>query len=372
MPKKIFYVLYQIDKALAFEWIIDNLDKKQFELSFILIGSVKNAYLERFCLDRNIPVYTLEYHGKKDLLKCMYSCMKIFRKEKPDVIHTHLFEACIIGLTTAKLMGIKRRIYTRHHCTYHHVYYPKAVKYDRYINSVSTDIIAISGVVKDTLIELENVPPQKIILIHHGFDLAMFNNPNLETINDLALKYNPLNKFPVIGIISRYFHLKGIEYGIEAFKRLLVKNPNALLILANAKGQYKDKIKEYLDDLPATSYLEIPFEVHVESLYRLFSIYMHLPIDKQIEAFGQTYVEALASGVPMIATLSGVANEFLIDHQNAIIVPYKDSNAVYSAILELIEDKQLCNQLIENGKRDVSQKFSLNLMIDKLTNLYLS
>jgi len=363
--------LYQIDKAPAFEWIIDSLDKNKFNLTFILLGVDSGTYIENYCINKNISYYRVDYYGKKDVVKCIIKFYKLFLKIKPDIVHTHLFEACLIGLTAAKLLGIKKRIYTRHHSTYHHVYFPKAVKYDKYINSLATDIVAISEVVKDVLIDKENVPPNKISLIHHGFNLSVFENTDIQLVSQMRLKYNARKQRPVIGVISRYIHWKGIEYAIDAFERLLHQFPDALLILANARGQYKEAIQKKLNTIPKDNFIEIPFEIHVEALYRLFDIYIHIPIDKDAEAFGQTYVESLACGIPMVATLSGVANEFLVDKKNALVVPYKDADSVYNAIIEILNNPVLREQLIENGKRDVSQLFSLNLMIEKLTALYL-
>ncbi|HNF47979.1 MAG TPA: glycosyltransferase family 4 protein [Chitinophagales bacterium] len=369
--KNVVYVLYQIDKAPAFEWIIDSLDKNKFNLTFILLGVDSGTYIENYCINKNISYYRVDYYGKKDVVKCIIKFYKLFLKIKPDIVHTHLFEACLIGLTAAKLLGIKKRIYTRHHSTYHHVYFPKAVKYDKYINSLATDIVAISEVVKDVLIDKENVPPNKISLIHHGFNLSVFENTDIQLVSQMRLKYNARKQRPVIGVISRYIHWKGIEYAIDAFERLLHQFPDALLILANARGQYKEAIQKKLNTIPKDNFIEIPFEIHVEALYRLFDIYIHIPIDKDAEAFGQTYVESLACGIPMVATLSGVANEFLVDKKNALVVPYKDADSVYNAIIEILNNPVLREQLIENGKRDVSQLFSLNLMIEKLTALYL-
>lgn len=369
--RNIAYVLYQIDKAPAFEWIIDSLDKNKFNLTFILLGVDSGTYIENYCINKNISYYRVDYYGKKDVVKCIIKFYKLFLKIKPDIVHTHLFEACLIGLTAAKLLGIKKRIYTRHHSTYHHVYFPKAVKYDKYINSLATDIVAISEVVKDVLIDKENVPPNKISLIHHGFNLSVFENTDIQLVSQMRLKYNARKQRPVIGVISRYIHWKGIEYAIDAFERLLHQFPDALLILANARGQYKEAIQKKLNTIPKDNFIEIPFEIHVEALYRLFDIYIHIPIDKDAEAFGQTYVESLACGIPMVATLSGVANEFLVDKKNALVVPYKDADSVYNAIIEILNNPVLREQLIENGKRDVSQLFSLNLMIEKLTALYL-
>ena len=59
---------------------------------------------------------------------------------------------------------------------------------------------------------------------------------------------------------------------------------------------------------------------------------MHVPIDSMSEAFGQTYIEALASRVPSIFTLSGIACEFAKDRVNCLVVPYKDSDSIQLAL----------------------------------------
>lgn len=367
LKTNVTYIISDINKALAFEWIAEHLDKSKFNLSFILLNP-GTSELENYLKHHRIPVQRVTYRGKKDIPKSVFAIYKILKKNKTDVVHTHLFNANIAGLTAAWLAGIKKRIHTRHHSDYHHVYHPKAVRYDRIINSLSTDIVAISRIVEEILIHKENVEKQKIHLIHHGFKLADFSREKPE--NALSKKYNPVQASPVIGAISRYLELKGIEYIIAAFKELLKDYPNALLILANAEGDYKKQIKAALGSLPGKNYIEISFEPDVYSLYQLFDVFIHVPVAKTIEAFGQTYVEALAAGIPSVFTLSGVANEFIVDQHNAMVVPYKDSNAIYRSVKKLLEDKTITDQLIINGKKDVSEKFELDKMILSLEHLY--
>ena len=67
----------------------------------------------------------------------------------------------------------------------------------------------------------------------------------------------------VIGVISRYTEWKGIQYIIPAFKQLLNDFPNALLILANAKGGYQAAIKSQLTTHPKDSFTEILFDLGI-------------------------------------------------------------------------------------------------------------
>ena len=370
MKTKVTLILYQINKALAFEWIIDHFNKEKFELSFISIGVEKNSVLEQFCKERNVEFHLVNYSGKKELPAAVFQTYKILRKIKPTVVHCHIFEGGLIGLIAARLAGIQKRIYTRHYSTYHHTYAPSGIKYDRLINSLSTKIIAISENVRQILIEKENVNHEKIILMHHGFDLNLFYNISEQRIENVKVKYNAGNRNPVVGVVSRYTHWKGAQYIIPAFKKLLETYPDALLVLSNAKGEYTKEIKQLLSELPEKSYIEILFEQDNAALFKMFDVFVHVPIDKEIEAFGQIYVEALAVGIPSIFTLSGIASDFIQDKKNALLVDYHSSEQIYDSLVKLLTDKTLCNTLIQNGKHDLETYFSLPLMIQNLENIY--
>ncbi len=376
MKTNITYIISNIDKAVAFEWIADEINKDKFNLSFILLNNTTDCHLEKYLKEHKIPVFFVEYHGKKNIFSAFWKVRKLLKTLKTQVVHTHLFDACLIGLFVAKTLGIKKRIHTRHHSSFHHEYFPKAVYYDKFINFLSTHIIAITSNVRGILVDWEKVKPEKVTIIHHGFKLEEFENiknkGNENRIKTLQTKYNPQKNAPVIGVISRYIKLKGLQYIIPAFKKLLETHKNAHLILANAKGDYQNEIKNLLKGIPTENYTEIPFENDIVALYQLFDMHIHTPINAHTEAFGQTYVEALISKIPSIFTLSGIANNFIKHEENALIVPYKDTNAIYEAMIKLLEDKNLRGNLVKNGFEAVKKDFSLEIYIKKLEELYIS
>lgn len=371
MKTSVVYIVSNIDKALAFEWVATELDKNKFKLSFILLNP-GDSHLEGFLKENSIDTYRIPYRGKKDILKAIKATIQILSKEKAAVIHCHLFDASIIGLLAGRIVRVKKNIFTRHYSTQHHTYFPKAVYYDKLINMLATDIVAISGNVKKVLVELEGVKPAKITLIPHGFKLEEFKEVTEDRIKVLQDKYNPHNLKPVIGTISRYTHLKGLQFTIAAFDRLLKSYPDALLILANAVGDYTAEIQGLLKNIPKRNYREIRFEPDIMGLYQLFDVFVHVPIDNHSEAFGQTYVEALAAGIPSVFTLSGIANEFIKDKENALVVDYHNSDAIYTAIENLLEDNILRNKIINTGRKDVMDRFKLNKFVHRLEDLYLS
>jgi glycosyltransferase involved in cell wall biosynthesis len=367
---RVAYIVSFVTKSVAFEWIAESIDGSRFELVFILLNP-EDSLFEQHLRDHKVRTHRVQYAGKKDIPRSLLEVHRLLRKERIDIVHTHLFEGSLVGLAAAKLAGIKRRIHTRHNATIHHNYHPRAVKYDRMINHLSTEIVAISENVRSILVDLEKVNPHKITLIHHGFKLAAFKDIPENRVEALRGKYlsaGPLG--PVFGVISRYIHWKGVQYIVPAFRQVLSVHRGAKLLLANTNGPYSLEIKSLLKQLPEESYVEIPFEADIFALYQLFDVFVHVPIDPNSEAFGQIYVEALAAGIPSIVTLSGIACEFIQDGETALTVPFRDSDAIRDALLRLVDDQELQKTLSENGKTAVAEMFTLERMVASLESMY--
>ena len=106
-----------------------------------------------------------KFNGKKSSYpRLILKLYNLFKEQKPEIVHAHFLDATIISLTAALLAGVKHRIYTRHHSTYHHKFAKKGVLYDKYSNMLATTIIAVSGVVEKVLLQNEQVPKRKIIM----------------------------------------------------------------------------------------------------------------------------------------------------------------------------------------------------------------
>ena len=101
-------------------------------------------------------------------------------------------------------------------------------------------------------------------------------------------------------------------------------------------------------------------------------VFIHVPIDDTAEAFGQVYVEALAAGVPAVFTLSGIANDFIKQGENARMVNYCDSQGIYLAVKDALSEPELSKQFSEKAFQDVHTLFPLSKMINELEALYLN
>lgn len=285
-------------------------------------------------------------------------------------VHCHLAHANWIGLWASKLARIPHRIYTRHSGEPLNIHWKERL-IDRIQNRLATTIVSISRNIDD-LLRNQGVPDEKRVLIHHGFDLDRFANPDQQEVERLQKQYNPGNRKPVFGVIARWMEWKGIHYTIDAFAQVLESHPDALLCLfgASENADYSGEISKKLQQLPPQNIRIVSFEENVFDLYHLLDVYIHIPVNPSCEAFGQTYVEALAAGIPSVFTLSGIAREFIVSEQNALVVPFRDAGATASAMLHLLDNSALREKIAAKGQKDVSELFSFEAYIQKLKQLY--
>jgi glycosyltransferase involved in cell wall biosynthesis len=368
LKKRIFYIVSGIQKSLSFEWTALEL-KKSNDLTFVLLNPASSS-LESYLKENGVRTIRVRYRSKRDAPFTFLRLCFLFFKESPEIIHAHMFDASLLGLLAAWTTQIKTRIYTRHTSTFHHMYFPNAVKYDRLINRLSTHIISISQATDFALLQLESVPFQKLRKIPHGFNLKEFTNVDDARVHAVKLKWKIADFQPCIGVIARHIEWKGLQYILPAFQKFQIDHPKACLILANATGPYHEKVIELIKNIPPENVIQIPFEEDIAALYRLFDLYVHAPIDATCEAFGQTYIEAMASGIPSVFTLSGIATEYVKDGINALVVDYKNSDQIYDAITRLWKDSKLQEDLTEMGYKSVDPAYSLSGMVLNLKKLY--
>lgn len=367
---KVVYILSDLDYSLSFEWIAQKIDQQRFEVIFVMIQQENvTTTIEQVLKSANIETRRLIIPHKLNRLSAFFKTLRLIRHIQPQVVHCHMRRANLLGLSASWLARVPKRIYTRHYSTQNHRYYPNAVFTDRVLNALATKIIAPSKKVEETLLELEKVSPLKVELIHHGFDLSYFDKRNEEAITKMKSALDIDSKSPVVGGIARYLELKGWQYIIPAFQEFLRHAPNAVLLIANGYGPYKQNVSEMLEELPEDSFREIHFEKDLATLYHCMDFFIHAPIDLQIEAFGQIYVEALASGVPSVFTLSGVAHEFIKHEENALVVTHCNSSELSRALYRLHTEKELSEKLSSNGKRAVRQ-FDFLTFLKQTEKLY--
>ena len=222
----------------------------------------------------------------------------MFRKIKPDVVHTHLFDDSLPGLLAARITGIKTRVITKQDTTFHWYYAPKWVKMDRFNNWNATHIHAVASENRKFILEKENAPEEKVHLVRNGFPYDLMTASKTEYIKELKNEYDLEGRI-VVGTVARYIHWKGHHLIIEAAKRLVEKYPQLLFVWAGSDGGsgYKSELQDSINKEGLQSNITILgwIDRHkMPSLYKCMDIYLHPALR---EPFGFAISEALMNKV---------------------------------------------------------------------------
>ena len=257
-------------------------------------------------------------------------------RNPPNVLFASGQFATTISMLVGKILNVQKRIFIRHHSNFHHKYNMRhGIIVDRMANYLSTEIVAVSEVVKDILISNEAVNPKKVSLIHNGIELERFqniNSKNTKADNGHERESNLFN----IGVISRLTELKGVKYIAQAFAKLHEEFPNSRLHIVGAFADSYSEVSNILSLIDHTNYTIEKENSDIPSFFRSLDAFVHVPVGVQDEAFGIVYIEALASGVACIFTQSGVLNELDDAQRYVAIVPPRDLEAIYFNLRKIL------------------------------------
>ncbi|HJZ97106.1 MAG TPA: glycosyltransferase, partial [Candidatus Solibacter sp.] len=102
---------------------------------------------------------------------------------------------------------------------------------------------------------------------------------------------------------------------------------------------------------------------------QIFDVLVHVPVRPDAEAFGLVYIEAMAAGVPLVVTKSGIALE-LVDHlRNAWVVDYGDTDQITRGVITLLSDPAARARIAAGGVSSASA-FTVERMVGEHQDLY--
>lgn len=379
---------------VPFELAAALIDKDQFDLDYIILG--QRDPMIGFLQEKQIPFVTTsfdDYNKTSEAVKFVYEHLV---RNKTDIVQTHWFAGALVGMQAAYYARVPVRIFHREHPPLR-FYNRHPASQHRLIWDCATHFIAVTNKSKAGMVE-DGIPSEKVTVIPTGFDINEFqalSDSRIAALKEKILHSDQLRQQgPIIGMAARYVKWKGVEYVIRAFKKVLAVHPQALLILAGShieRAQVLEKMKlasqadivapQYedvcsifacLNELPDGSYVEVPFEEDLYALFRLFDVFVHVPVDSIQETFGQVYVEALLSQVPSVITLSGSALDHALHRHNAWIVDYKNSDQIAEGILSLLADPLLCRTITMNGFATAKERYCIVKQTRILEEFYLN
>ena len=266
-------------------------------------------------------------------LKVIFQLLWVLEEKQIDLIHANSLAAGLIGGIAAKLYGVPIVMHKRYATAYGVL--------DRLCEKLLDRVILVSEATRWAF-----APHSKQTLIYNGVELSALRPPlspprwrggkTLRT--DLNLDPDAL----LIGIVTRITPEKGIHLLIEATAKLKASPYIQLLVVG---GPYFPKDAEYIDSLKVQAEKlgiadRVIFTGFLEDIQAILSLLDVVLLASTIpEACPRTIIEAMAAGVPVIATPLGGSKE-LVTPETGILVPAEDADAFAAAITQLAEDNE--------------------------------
>jgi glycosyltransferase involved in cell wall biosynthesis len=288
------------------------------------------------------------------------------RRERPGLVHFFLPRPYLYGSIAAELAGHRRRIMSRRSLANYMQRHPLASRLERLMHRRTAGLIGNSMAVVAQL-EAEVSDHQKLALIHNGVEVPppMAKTERERMRRDLGIDHDTL----VIVIVANLLHYKGHQDLFEALSLVKEQLPTPWLLLAIGRdggiaAQLADVARALGIDGNVKWLGEQPV---IERLLNCCDIFV-LPSHQ--EGFSNALLEAMAAGLPAIATAVGGNVDAVIDGESGLLVNPKDPAGLAAAILRLAKDELLRRRLAAAARDRVHRHFSLESCIERYETLY--
>lgn len=332
------------------------LQKRGHEVTLI---AGPGEWLAKQAETRQIPFIRLK-HMRRDIhpwhdTLAILELSKIFRSGKYDAVHLNSTKMGILGSIASQLPRTVYRIggwvFLESLPAWKKQVYITA---ERFSARFKDTIICVNPSDVTAAQRLAIKPKKEIICVPNGVDLPRFETRLLskqESRTKLGLNQDTM----IVGSISNFYAPKNIPAYIDAIRDAVDQNPHIHFVIIG-DGPERENVVKKIADLNLQKSITLAGEkTDASSLLRAFDIFT-LPSTK--EGMSWALLEAMASGLPCIATDVGAA-KWMMENGAGIIVPPSDTQTLSNAILELANDESKRNQLGQNAKEAVQNRFPL-------------
>lgn len=327
--------------------------------SGILVDKLKNHNIRVLTsphLQRDISLF--------DELRAFHFIFRTLYEEKPDVFHTNSSKMGGIGNLAARLVGIKKIIFTGHGWAFkeRRPWWQKIIiKFFAWLTvALSHKTICVSEKTRDDI--LWPFIKGKLIVIRNGIE--KFNIlPRVQARRELGI--DDENKL-IVGVLAELHWIKGIDILIEAWKKFSKHCQAKLIILG--QGEAREDIEELAEMLGVRE--TIALKGYVENARQYLAAFDIFVLPSRSENLPYAILEAGLAGLPVIATNVGGIPEIIETGISGTLVDPEEPDTLFSTMLLLAESKDLRKRLGEALKETVLKDFSARKMAEQTIKLY--
>jgi len=299
----------------------------------------------------------------QDLI-CIWKLYQLFKREKPDIVHTHTPKAGLLGMIAAKFSGQKIRIHTLAGIPYMAAEGTKKgllVQVEKWTYSSSTEVWPNSEGLKSFVLEEKLCEPEKLRVIgkgsSNGVDLEKFKRDVLKENHLVAatMRILPGEDDFIILSVGRMVRDKGIEELVNAFLESKIYSMSKLVLL----GSFEQELDPISIDLIKTirenpRIVQIDWSDHVAHYMALADVLVH---PSHREGFPNVLLEAGAMELPVICS-DIIGNRDIISQQKTgLIFPVKEKSVLKEALEFAFVKRDKMAQLARNLNKEVQENY---------------
>ena len=334
--------------------LLTHVDREQFHihLAFLAGGNLSNEMKQK-----GFSLYPLSLGGiytakgmrnllfLRNLVKEQDISLILTYHEASDIYGFLLSKICRVPVVTNRRdMGFKTR--SRYALAYQLV--------GRQFNGV----VSVCDAVQNAVIGYKWFPTVPMITIYNGIDANEYKPSSIKESNK-----------PIVGIVANFRKIKGLDYFIEAAS-LVVKHQQDVQFIIIGEDHAGEKAE--LVALAAKRNIKENVHIldHAADISCTIAFFDVAVLSSLSEGFSNAILEYMAAEKPVVATDVGGNREAVVHGETGFLVPPKDANALFEAILVLLKDKEKSRQFGVAGRKHIEAKFSLEKMIHAYESLF--
>jgi sugar transferase (PEP-CTERM/EpsH1 system associated) len=317
-----------------------------------LLGDVRN---------RGTRVYALRKGDRFDVA-CLVRLMRVLRHERVDVLHCHNHGPLVYGALARPVARPRAFVYTAHG-TYSAARIRTAAL--GWARREVDCVVAVSQDAHRVSLERGGVAADRVTTIINGIDVARLENacPRTEARARIGLGDADF----VFGIVARLTPVKDHRTLLEAFARVVEARPGARLVIVGG-GETEDEVRASVAELGlGERALLLGERKDVPELMRAFDAFV---LSSLSEGLSITLLEAMAAGLPVVATRVGGNGEIVSDGETGVLVEPHDATALAAAMGSMIDRRERAARMGARGRERVREHFSERSMVRRYQDLY--
>lgn len=331
------------------------------------------ASMEHVAAELEVPylrlaALTREVSPREDLAAVL-ALHRLLRRRRPDVLHTHTSKAGTTGRVAALLApGVPRAlVHTFHGHVLSGYFDPRRERIFRLIERglarVTDRIVAVSEQVRDDLVHFRIAPASRISVVQYGFDLdARVGGAAAHRAEKRAIAGAADDAF-VVGWAGR---LAEIKRPLDLV-RTIAEIPGARLVIAG-DGDLRPSVEALARELDVAD--RVAILGYVEDMGAWYGAFDAFLLTSANEGAPVVAIEALAAGVPVVATDAGGTRNVVDDGETGYLAPVGGVNLLASRLAQLRDDPELRAELGARGAERMRERFSTARMTDEIEDVY--